>query len=275
MVLIPQPEKLKLEVAIENKMVSQKRRTYLGISSIGKPCARDLWYGFRWCTHKTITARLARLFQRGHNEEPIIVADLKAAGIKVHSDQKECTDGQGHIKGHIDGIGENIPDAPLTLHLLEFKTMNDKNFKKMCKEHCYTAQQGHWAQIQCYMKKFGLKRALYVCVNKNDDSRYYERIKYVAKDAKFYLDRAIDIISSEFPPAKIGNAAWWQCKFCDHYQICHYKEAPDKNCRTCQHGDIHDRGVWRCALTGKRKYKKGQEAGCDKYAILEGLKNGD
>lgn len=240
-------KKLKIEQIIENKIYIQPYREYFGISSIGHNCPRALWYSFRWCSKREIIAREHRLFQRGHREEPIIIADLKAVGCKVHSTQKESVTGNGHIKGHIDGIVENLPDAPKTPHLLEMKTANDKNFNKIKKEGIEKAKPEYNAQAQGYMKLLKLKRCLFVIVNKNNDERYYERINYSAKQANQLLKKAYDIISTEFPPAKIGGSEWFECKWCEHYDICHFDEPVQENCRTCHYCDIHDEGKWACS----------------------------
>ena len=227
MVKIPEEAtKLKVELAVEGGMIKKEYRPYFGISGLGAECPRAAWYSFRWCTAVYINKRLQRLFDRGHREEDVVVADLENAGMVVHSRQIGATTGHGHISGHPDGIIRHLPDAPKTEHLLEIKTANDKNFKHIQKKGIKVAKYGYWAQAQGYMHLFKLKRALFVVVNKNDDQRYYERIKYEKKAAEELIQKAVDIISSEIPPAKIGNASWWACRYCDHYNTCHYDAKP-------------------------------------------------
>ena len=271
MVAIEMPQKLKIEQVIENKIYSENPRPYFGISGIGAKCPRALWYSFRWVTKQENTAREYRLFQRGHREEPIIIADLELVGCKVHSTQVEVVTGHGHIKGHNDGIVENLPDAPKTPHLLEMKTANDKRFAQIKKDGIEKSNPEYAAQAQCYMKLLKLKRALFVVVNKNNDERYYERINYDSKQANQLLKRAYDIISTEVPPAKIGGATWYECKWCGHYDVCQFDEQPLKNCRTCYHGDIHDEGKWACSLKDEWLSYDEQLAGCDRWTKLETL----
>jgi len=273
MALLPVSTKLKTEQMIEDGLIKQDPRPYLGMSGLGHECARKLWYDFRICSDKHITPRLSRLFQRGHKEEPIIVADLAKAGIIHHSDQKECVHGNGHIKGHCDGILENVPDAPKTPHLGEFKTANDKSFKDMVKKRLKVSKPIYYGQTVTYMHKFGLKRGLFVMVNKNDDARYYERVYPDPEHAEYLLSRGIDIISSETPPANPFNRpTFLTCKLCDHSEICYMGEEVNKNCRTCQHGDIHDNGIWRCGKLNIELAFSQQLIGCMQYQILEGLK---
>jgi hypothetical protein len=264
--------RLKTEIMIEDPPVIQTNRPYFGISGIGNECPRALWYSFRWTTERAFSPRVQRLLTRGHREEPIIIADLKKIGIKVSGRQKTIIAGEGHIKGHCDGVAENVPDAPNTPHLLEFKTANDANFKKIVKQGVQKAKPEYYAQCQCYMDKLKLKRALFIVVNKNTDARYYERIRIDKKAAQFYFDRAMDIISTETPPDKIGGATWFSCKWCDHYSVCHFDEPIQENCRTCRFLDIYPRGRWRCSRRKEPRSVKRQREGCVLWEKMDSLK---
>jgi hypothetical protein len=62
-----------------------------------------------------------------------------------------------------------------------------------------------------------------------------------------YLDRSAMIIDATEPPPRIGDTpGFYKCKFCDHVKVCHLKETPVVNCRTCLHSAIEDNGEWRC-----------------------------
>lgn len=272
MAKLPIDTRLKVQKAIEDGLIVQKPRPYLGLSSIGEKCGRKLWYGFRICSVFTITQRQHRLFQRGHNEEPFIQADLRRVGIWHHDDQLEVITGHGHIKGHIDDLLDYVPDAPKTTHLGEYKTHNDKSFKDLKKRGMKTSKPMHYAQMICYMSELKLKRGLYIAVNKNDDERYYERISSDDVKAKELIKRGVDIMASEIPPIRIGSATWFECKWCNHYEICHFSDFPLKNCRTCQAGDIHDCGVWKCSLHKIALTFEQQLVGCDQYNLLDTLK---
>jgi len=272
MALLPVDTRLKTEQLIEDQELIQKPREYLGMSGLGGDCSRAMWYGFRLCSKRTITPRQARLFGRGHKEEPIIVESLEAVGMEHFDDQAEIVECHGHCKGHCDGKLRNVPDAPKTDHLAEFKTANDKNFKDMCKKGVKKSKPIYYAQMALYMYGFGLKRALFIMVNKNDDSRYYERVACDNVLAKELLQKGMDIISSEVPLEKIGGPNWFKCKWCDHYQVCHFGEMPQKSCRTCQSCDIHDDGKWACSLRDEWLTWEVQQVGCSAYHLMEGLK---
>ncbi|MCP3685784.1 MAG: hypothetical protein GY861_24310 [bacterium] len=271
MVLIPTSTKLKVEQMIEGATVEPDIRGYLGISSLASECERKLWYGFRICATEILTPRMKRLFSRGHREEPIIVKDLQSIGIIHHSDQKEVIFANGHGKGHCDGILENVPDAPKTPHLSEFKTANDKNFKKIKKEGIHSVYPVYTGQADCYSHLLDLKRTLFVVVNKNDDERYYERYHNDPKRAVELIDRGVDIISSELPPEKRWNSKWYKCKWCKYYEVCHMGMPVKKTCRSCQACDIHDHGKWRCSRYDIELTLMQQLLGCNKYILLTGL----
>lgn len=65
----------------ENK--KGKNRRHLGGSVIGKPCARAIYYGWRWFHIGNHTGRLFRLWNRGHLEEFRFAEYLRGAGYEV------------------------------------------------------------------------------------------------------------------------------------------------------------------------------------------------
>ena len=60
---------------------AEKPRGHLGGSLLGHHCERWLWLSFRWAVQESFPGRVLRLFRRGHNEEDIIIRDLRAIGI--------------------------------------------------------------------------------------------------------------------------------------------------------------------------------------------------
>jgi len=277
MAKLPIDTRTKTEIAIEEREVVQGFRSYLGMSSLADSCPRKLWYGFRCVKERTITPRQDRLFSRGHKEEPIIQADLVNAGIISTVDpdnQPEFVDGNGHMKGHPDDKLLNVPDAPKTPHLGEYKTHNDKSFKALKKKGMRTSKPVHAGQMDVYMYKWGLTRGLYIAVNKNDDERYYERIAIDKDNAKELIQKGIDIISSEVPLPKIGKSTWFECgvAWCDYAEICHFGESVLKHCRTCKYGDICDDGEWNCSGHKIELSFTQQLIGCKRHTMMEGLR---
>jgi len=270
MVLLAQHTKNSTKRLLDEPMHAQEHRPYLGASLLGHSCERYLWYSFRWCYSAEFSSRLIRLFNRGHREEPEIIKELEKIGIKCYGDQTEFVAGYGHIRGHCDGMADNVPEAPKTTHLLEFKTMNDKSFKDLKKKGLKLSKPVYWAQVQLYMHGLELTRCLHINVNKNDDDLYIERIKYDKDEALNLLRKGQDILFSEFPPRKKFNSTWYECKWCSANGICHGNNPVDQTCRTCQYADIVQDGKWECSLAdGEEISVERQRKSCTEYKQIE------
>lgn len=229
-------------------------RAHLGASVIGDPCARRLWLIFRFATSTKNEARLIRLFNRGHLEEARFEALLRMIGCKVWThdesgNQFRFRDVGGHFCGSLDAVVKGIPECPDIPVLCEFKTHSDKSFRKLEEQGVLTSKQQHWIQMQIYMHEFKLDKALYMAVNKNDDSLYTEIIDANPEIACQYIDRARNIIFSEDMPPKLNESpGWWQCRFCFAHDFCHGDaefKFPHHTCRPCAYLYPVE-GGWEC-----------------------------
>jgi len=250
-------------------------RPHLGASLIGKRCERALWYTFRWARAATFSPRILRLFARGQREEDNLSALLRSAGITVH--QVDSATGRqfsfsacgGHFGGSMDGACVGLPEAPKTYHVLEYKTHGKKSFDDLAANGVKKAKPEHWAQMQCYMLWTGMDRALYVAVCKDDDRLHMERIDFDAEAAAKLVEKAQRVIDAPTPPERIGDATWYECKFCDFAPICHGTDAPAVNCRTCAHSTPEKTGYWSCARNGNNEVPVSfQREGCDGHRYL-------
>lgn len=227
-------------------------RDHLGASLIGRDCARELWYSFRWTTLTKFDGRMLRLFNRGHLEEPRMVALLEMIGCTVwqltpEGKQFRISGHRGHFGGSLDSVMRGIPDLPEEAVLGEFKTHGEKSFTKLKEDGVQAAKWEHFIQMQIYMGKNDLKWALYVAVNKNTDELHMELVQFDEVQYKRYLDRSAMIIDAKEPPPRIGDSpGFFKCKFCSHSKVCHLEDLPVKNCRTCLHSSVEDDGRWRC-----------------------------
>lgn len=248
-------------------------RSHLGASIIGRSCARQLWYTFRWATRNYFDARVLRLFQRGHAEEDVIVKNLRQSGVHVlevdpeTGKQFRIVDHDGHFGGSLDGKLYGTADFPDDWILAEFKTHNDKSFKKVTKQGVEKAKYEHFVQMQIYMHYEELPAALYFAVNKNDDDMFVPVVEYDPGVAERFIDRAGKIIYAPVPPKRLPNASvgWWECRFCDHNAVC-LRGAPKlHNCRTCVHADPIEDGKWVCQKFQYELSKAEQMVGCKEH----------
>lgn len=256
---------------MEGRTYVQKRRTYMGMSQLGHHCERYLWMQFNWCSPpREITARLHRLFNRGHNEEPIFEDELKHLGVRVYDDQAQVSSCFGHIKGHCDGKGVGYIEAQKTEHLNEYKTMNDKSFKDTCKNGVKLSKFVYYIQMQCYMLKLKIDRGMFFARNKNDDATYVERIKLDKVIAEKFLQRGERLVLAQQAPDRKPNftPSWFQCRWCDENKRCFGYEPLDKNCRTCSKSEPDNKGEWICGLDEHTLTYDEQCTGCDDYTQI-------
>lgn len=262
----------------EKAAANDKPRTYLGASIIGKECSRALWYDFRWASGgKKFEGRMLRLFKTGDYEEARMVADLRALGATVYDvdpatgKQFEFIDHSGHMKGHMDGCAQHIPGGGKKWHVLEFKTHNEKSFKDLKAKGVKASKPEHYAQMQWYMGKSGMDRALYLAKNKNDEDIHSERIEFDVMDFERIQQKAYAIIFAPQPPSKISeDPKFYICNMCDHKAVCHGHRVPQVSCRTCVHStpEAAGNGRWSCAKHQMDIEVKIQRAGCNNHLPL-------
>lgn len=231
---------------------SNAHRKHLGGSQIGHECDRYLWYQFHWCASSTFDGRMLRLFDHGDVEEHRLVRDLRSIGATVYEVDPD-TGRQwnfhafgGHFGLSLDGVAHGLPEST-QWHSLEFKTHNDKSFKRLAKVGVEKAKPMHIAQMQIGLHLSGIPRALYLAANKNTDELYSERFKPSQAEGERLLNRAERIIFSEEPLDAIStNPDSFACKWCDMHAICHGSAPAEVNCRTCAHSTAKRDGSWEC-----------------------------
>jgi hypothetical protein len=229
----------------------------LGASQIGKECKRAAWYAFRWAKMERFDGRMLRLFDTGHLEEDRIIIDLKMAGVDVKATdpetgkQWEFNDVNGHFVCRLDAAAQGFIEAPATWHVCEFKTMSQKAFDEIAANGCQKAKPEYFCQVMTGMGMSGMERAALLCVNKNTDDIYIERIRFDKKEWTRILQLAKEIIFGREAPERIGTGpAYFQCKWCAFHGVCHGEETAAKNCRTCIHSTPTENGdgEWVCEI---------------------------
>lgn len=234
----------------------QTFRSHLGASMIGRECARDIWYGWRWATKPSFEGRMIRLFNRGHLEEARFIAMFLMIGCEVYQQdengkQYRIHHAEGHFGGSGDGIIVGIPDLiPGQACLGEFKTHNSKSFTKLKDVGVKEAKPEHYVQTNVYMGKMGLPITIYGAVNKDNDELYLELIPYDVQVADEFLARGERLVWMDGPPPKIGNTSgFWKCRMCNNKGVCQLSEVPNVNCRTCEYSRPIPGAQWECRNT--------------------------
>lgn len=251
------------------KEFTDEHRNHLGASVIGKECAREVWYDFRWVKYEIFNARMLRLFNRGKMEEELFIKWLRGIGCQVWEvDQQTGKQFRiygvnGHYGGSLDsgGILPYLPDMPI---LMEFKTHNSKSYINLTNKGLMIAKPQHYSQMCSYGQHYNFRYGLYVAVNKNDDDLYFELVELDWKRAHDLSNKAQDIIQSQMPPPRISdNPAYFTCKFCNKSDICHARAPVEINCRSCKCCVPVANAEWKCtrfdAIVPSEFIKKGCE----------------
>lgn len=241
----------------------------INVGDIGKPCDRELYYNLRWASlPEKIKGRNARLMQTGNLEEPRFEEDLKNIGVYFYGAQDKIRLVGGHVRGKRDGAGIGFLNAPKTEALVEFKTSNEKNFKKVVKEGVQKAKQEHYGQAQMGMHEFGLTRCMYLVKNKNDETIHEEWIHYDAEYCLRMIARAERIIKATVPPARISeDPSNFQCMFCKHKAVCHEEALPRTTCRSCLFitPQLTGDATWECGKYNKPLSFDEQKSACPSH----------
>jgi hypothetical protein len=263
-------EQIKADIeAYSVKTLTDEHRNHLGASIIGKECAREAWYIFRWVKFQVFDGRMLRLFDRGKKEEANFVNLLRAIGCQVWEvdpitgKQFRIYGVKGHFGGSLDsgGLLPYLPDFPI---LMEFKTHNTKSFTNLVNKGLILSKPQHYSQMCSYGAHYKFRYGLYVAINKNDDDIWPELVELDWKRAHDLENKAQDIIESQFPPQRISdNPAYFACKWCFASEICHNNAPVEINCRSCKCALPVENGEWRCtrfdAIIPGEYIKKGCE----------------
>lgn len=212
----------KLDDGIVADSATKEARSYLGASLLGTECDRQLWYEYKF--PKPVTdAKLQRIFDIGNAIEVLVIGWLKKSGFEVvEKDENGNQFGfeDEMIAGHCDGAIRGLPESS-EWHLLEIKSAKNSSFNSY-KEFGVKAQNPrYFYQMQIYMLKLGLKRAMFLMVNKDTAEIYIERVEFEKELAENALLRAKEIAKSEqLPDRKWNKSSYFKCKICNYNKEC-------------------------------------------------------
>lgn len=215
-----------------------KKRHYLGMSSIGSQCERSLWYGFRGFTPNPLDGKTQLIFELGDHIEQIQINWLEKAGYRITNRQDTYSDHNGFFRGHPDGIIHGVTSKP---HIYDAKSCNKKALEAIKKLGMKEAKPIYYAQAQMMMHYAELDRAIYIFTCKDNCELYAERFYYNKDEAQSLIDKAKRIITAETAPSKIHEETIddeldFTCQWCNYNLICKYPEETimsEKSCGTC------------------------------------------
>ena len=284
------PTLVAADKVLEDYENSKPSRTYLGMSSIGRSCSRELWYSFRWCDDVVFDSGTHKRFLDGHHGEDVQAkrlqmvsgVDLKTIDYRTGK-QFGFIDIGGHFRGHMDGIIKGILQASKTPHVWEHKQVNESKFKKLDKLRQDYGEKGalekwdytYYSQAVLYMSYSGLTRHYLTCSTPGGRATTSVRTEPDGQAVERLKEKAHQIIASTFPPPRINDSpSWYECIYCNYEGICHGNKAPKVSCRTCVHlTPLLDTmaGNWKCERFGILVDTEHQRVGCRDHVFIPPL----
>lgn len=282
----------KINICVESsRNAAEDYREHLGMSGIGHPCSRKIWYGFRWCDKSVFSAATLYNFEDGNRCEAIVAERIKSVK-EVRLDTEDLKTGKqfnfkffgGHFAGSLDGAMVGLDEAvfPKVWHVWECKSVNQKSFDqivKLAEEDESKALEAfsftYYAQAVCYMKAAGLKNHYTVFCSAGARNSF--GVATSANDflAKTLFDKAEKIITSKKIPDRVAESkSFYMCKMCEFSSICHDSKIANVNCRTCVNSKPVMEGSeaqWFCRVHNKMLSKQDQINACDSHVFLPEL----
>ena len=218
--------------AAEGSRNNGKKRNYLGMSEIGRPCNRELWLNFRGFPRIPIEGRIIMLFEFGDLIEDRVIYWLREAGYSVTDQQLSFSSHNDWFKGHCDGTISGVTKKD---HILEIKSANKNKFESFKRFGVRKTYPVYYSQVQCYMGYSSLERALVIVQCKDTSEIYGERIYFNNTDFQALHRRALDIISANTIPPRPFDPNSFECKYCNQRIVCYHPEGVpmETKCNYC------------------------------------------
>lgn len=202
---------------LDKQIVSRETlRDYIGASSIGSACLRQIYYSYHKFESSSITPRLKRIFSTGHLLEGLVLDGLESAGLKLNRVSIDLiADGRPYFRGHVDAIWNGNA-------IIEVKSAKNSEFNLCVKNGVYKWSPKYYAQAQSYMGMSGIRQAYVIVINKDTAALYDELIDF---DEIFYATlglKAQQIHEAVTEPPRVNNSPlFYLCKMCSYREICH------------------------------------------------------
>jgi hypothetical protein len=202
----------------QEKIVDDER-DYIGASSIGSDCLRQIWYQYKGVKAEMVPTKFRRTWAIGKKLEGLVVEWLVTAGIEVERNNftYHASD-MPYFQGHFDGIMTWRKKR----FILEIKTAKDASFKIFVKKGLKVWNPQYYAQIQSYMGMSGIFSTYILVLNKDNSDLSDELVEF---DPAFYerlKEKALMISTAVVAPPRVhGSPLWYQCKQCKFNKVCH------------------------------------------------------
>lgn len=216
----------------------EKKRDYIGASTIGNPCSRQIWYDYKQYPREPFKAETLFNFEDGHHVESLMANRLRmVSGVELwthdeNGNQFERTAFGGKFKAHPDGVILGILQAPKSPHIWENKASGHKKFTEFqsCKvkfgdkSALKNWNENYFAQAQVLMHLFQINRHYMTVALAGGREIDSCRTEYQAEVAEKYLERAGKLLDAKETPPRISDKSdFFVCKMCSFRDECHGK----------------------------------------------------
>jgi hypothetical protein len=211
----------------------EKRRAYVGASSIGGMCERRVQYDFLQTPYDEgwrHSARTLRIFERGHMMESMAALWLVDAGFRLTQTGKDgkplgFSVAGGAFAGHVDRVCTGGPLMLAYPFVIEFKALGQKSWKAIESKGLAKAKPEYADQVALYQAYMDITNpALFFAVNCDTMELYLEMVPFDAARAQAASDRAVAIIEDSragaMRPRCTDDPGFFACSDCPFKRRC-------------------------------------------------------
>jgi hypothetical protein len=191
-------------------------RYYVGASSIGKACERQIWYQANGYIG-VYKEELKITFLMGKILETMLL-DLLASVIS--KDSLFCKDSElDRFQGNMDAI---ILIGSCKA-ILDIKTAKASSFLIFKRKGLRQWNETYYAQLQAYMGMTGIHKAVLLCLNKDSSELHEEWITFNEIYYAMLKEKARRIIDAKLLiPERINDSPlYYLCNMCGFKEDCH------------------------------------------------------
>lgn len=203
----------------------EPKRSYIGASSIGAPCMRQIWYGFKGYEGEGIGPELQLTFDIGKSLETLLLDYIisEMSGWQSIIDRSLEDNEIEFFKGTPDFmVYINYPRDNESLIILELKTAKNSSFLTFKNKGLKIWSMQYYDQLQSYMGMSGAKQGVLLAINKDTSELHEEWVDFEEPRYEYLKNKAMLIANAEFPPDRINNSPmFYLCKMCKFKGICH------------------------------------------------------
>lgn len=222
-----------IDAGLMRKRGLQEQRAYVGASSVGGSCERQVQLEFAGAPReKDFEGKTLRIFDRGHTFEELTRGWLIDAGFEIV--QRSQRTGQpfafsqleGRFKGHVDGVILAGPEGWKYPLVWEHKALGSKGYREIVKDGLRKACPTYWAQIQIYMAYLDLAEnpAMFSITNADTCEQEHIPVPFDPEVAQAMTDRAVRIVQAtdagDLLPRPFKDKTYFECRFCAFAERC-------------------------------------------------------